>query len=77
MGHLLTHPVHLSAKSILCTCHNQLSLSVSQLGINIAVISQILQQDVFRIFPQKFGQIGLPMTLLDSSHLEDLQIPKT
>ena len=57
--------------------HNQLSTSVSQLGINIAVISRILQQDVSCVFPWKLGQIGLPMSVLDSSHQEDFQTPKT
>ena len=57
--------------------HNQLSSIVFQLGITIVVISQILQQDVSHIFPWKFGQIGLPMKALDSSHQEDSQTPKT
>ena len=59
------------------TTHNQLSSSVSQVGISIAVISKILQQDVSCVFPWKLGQIGLPMTVLDSSHQEDFQTPKT
>ena len=58
------------------TTHNQLSSSVSQLGISIAVISKILQQDVSRVFAWKLGQIGLPMTVFDSSHQEDFQKPK-
>ena len=57
--------------------HNQLSSIVFQLGITIVVISQILQQDVSCIFPWKFGQIGLPMTALDSPYPEDSHTPKT
>ena len=57
--------------------HNQLSSIVSQLGITISVISQISQQYVSCVFSWILGQIGLPMTALDSSHQEDSQTPKT
>ena len=48
--------------------HNQLSTSVSQLGINIAVIFRILEQDVSHVYLWKLGQIGHPKTVLDSAH---------
>ena len=57
--------------------HNQLSTSVSQLGINIAVISRILQQDVSHVFLWKLGQIGHPKIVLDSAHQGDYETPPT
>ena len=57
--------------------HNQLSSIVSQLGISIAVISWILQQDVSRVFPWKLGQIGHSMTILDAAQKGDSKTPPT
>ena len=58
--------------------HNQLLSIVSQLGISIAVISQISQQDVSCIFlPWKLCQIGQPMIVLDYAHQGDSETPPT
>ena len=59
------------------TFHNQLSSIVPQLGIRIAVISQISRQDVSHVYPRKLGQIGHPMTVLDSAHQGDSETTST